>query len=121
MEAGSDDGMGSFAIEFDNLDFDNHNRKSDLNDNTGSLGTMNIQSPLDFVHEDEDDSEQILEKNLRGIRQGKSMVLAYYLVDPSMVTPTPPEWNRRIIDPPPIENTIQEEDKHIFLRFLRNK
>ena len=27
----------------------------------------------------------------------------------------------RIVDPPPIENTIQEEDKQIFLKILRNK
>ena len=65
--------MGGFAIEFGNLDFDNHTKKLNLNNDTGSLGTMNIQCPLDFVHEHEDGSEQTLETNLRLIRQGEIM------------------------------------------------
>ena len=118
----SDDGMGGFAIEFGNLDFDNNNRKSNLNDETRSLGTMNIQLPLDFVQDDDDDdSDQSLETKPYGLRQGEAQGPASYLMDPSMVTPTPAEWNTRVVHPPPIENTIREEDKQIFLRLLRHK
>ena len=119
-KAESDDGMGGFAIEFGNLDFDNHNRKSNLNDDTGSLGTMNIQLPTDFVHEDYDDSDHTSETKLHGIRQGESPDPANYLVDPPMVTPTPPDWNTSH-EPPPNANTIREEDKQMFLKLLRNK
>ena len=118
----SDDGMGGFAIEFGNLDFDNNNRKSNLNDETRSLGTMNIQLPLDFVQDDDnDDSDQSLETKPYGLRQGEAQGPASYLMDPSMVTPTPAEWNTRVVHPPPIENTIREEDKQIFIRLLGHK
>ena len=55
----SDEGIVGFAIEFGNLDFDNNNRKSNLNDETRSLGTMNLQLAGNFVQDDdEDESDQ---------------------------------------------------------------
>ncbi len=82
--------MGGFAIEFGNLDFDNNNRKSNLNDETRSLGTMNMQFPPDFVQDDDDDdSDQSLGRKLYGQRQGEGHVPAIYLTDPSMVNPKP--------------------------------
>jgi len=63
----SDDEMGGFAIEFGNLDFDNNNRKSNLNDETRSLVTMNMELHPKFVQENDDgDSDQSHERTLYG-------------------------------------------------------
>ena len=48
--------MGGFEIEFGNLDFDNNNRKSNLNDEKNSLDAMNMQLPLDFVQDNDESS-----------------------------------------------------------------
>ena len=69
--------MAGFEIEFCNLDFDKSNRKSNLNDETRSLGTMNIQFPPDFVQEDNDDDPyQIYGKKIYGLGQGEFQYLA---------------------------------------------
>ena len=117
----SDDEMGGFAIEFGNLDFDNNNRKSNLNDETRSLGTMNMQLAGDFVQDDDDDSDQSQGRKMYGQRQGEGQGPATHFMNQQMVTPTPAEWNTKLPEPPPIENTIREEDKQTFLRLLRNK
>ena len=47
--------------------FDNSNRKSNLNDETRSLGTMNMQLPPDFAQDDDDeDSDLSLRRKLYG-------------------------------------------------------
>ena len=117
----SDDEMGGFAIEFGNLDFDNNNRKSNLNDETRSLGTMNIQLAGNFVQDDDDDSNQSQGRKLYGQRQGEGQSPAAHFIKQHNITPTPAEWNTNLSEPKPIENTIREEDKQTFLRLLRNK
>ena len=72
----SDDGQSGFAIEFGELDFENDKRRSNLNDDTASLGTMGLKFPTDFIDldaDDSDDGKKILqsEESNKALSQGQ--------------------------------------------------
>ena len=103
-DVGSDDGQSGFAIEFRELEFDDDKRQSSLNDDSASLGTMGIQFPQDFIHEDSENSADLTDIPTRVIQQGKvpgpTAVLA------SLVTSmlSAPDGYPSLKLPPPIES-----------------
>ena len=86
-DVGSEDEQGGFAIEFGELDFDNNKKKSNLNDDSASLGTMGIQFPPEFIHEDSDKPKNIHDNPIQGIQQGIAHTIA------SLVAYNPPDTN----------------------------
>ena len=90
----SDDDTGGFAIEFGNIDYKNSNRKSNLGDDTGSLGTMGLENPSDF-------KKVSLSKN----NHAKKKELVY---------------SKRMPEHLESNNNSQQEDIDLFLRMKNN-
>ena len=118
-DIGSDDGQSGFAIEFGELDFDNDKRLSNLNDDTASLGTMGIQFPPDFIHDDSDNSDAGKDTPNRGTQQGSIPGPASVLA--SLITPSSsaPEVSSSLKLPPKIES-LPEEDRRAFMKLINN-
>ena len=116
----SDDGQSGFAIEFGELDFENDKRRTNLNDDTASLGTMGLQVPTDFVDLEADDSDDG-EKNtpIRGVKQGTIPGPASEFA--SLITPSlsGPEDYSSLKLPPKIQS-LPEEDRITFMKLINN-